>query len=159
MPHSGRHFLRFLCDLIPKRTIWGALGAQLASKWRPKSPKWRQKALKKHPGRSLFEGPRNDLLPRSLSERSLAQLWSIWDGFCMNFEWFLHNCWCISVMFAIKFIDCQHRLTRSELTAKHQEHTDICRKIQESNANKKHRHQNSDRWFAICRVQSAAPTA
>ena len=32
MPHSGRHFLRFWCDLVPKRSILGA-------PWRPAGPK------------------------------------------------------------------------------------------------------------------------
>ena len=32
MPHSGRHFLRFWCDLVPKRSI-------LWAPWRPAGPK------------------------------------------------------------------------------------------------------------------------
>ena len=31
MPHSGPHFLRFWCDLVPKSSILGAL-------WRPAGP-------------------------------------------------------------------------------------------------------------------------
>ena len=45
------------------------------------------------------------------------------------------------------------------IDSKHQEHTDICRNMQRTNANKKRRHQNSDRSFAICRMQSAATNA
>ena len=32
MPHSGPHFLRFWCDLVPKSSILGA-------PWRPAGPK------------------------------------------------------------------------------------------------------------------------
>ena len=60
-------------------------------KWHPKSLKYRQKAQKKHPGRSLFVVLENDLLPISLLERSWAPFWSIWDGFWMNFNGFWYH--------------------------------------------------------------------
>ena len=43
--------------------------------------------------------------------------------------------------------------------SKHQEHADICRNMQDSDANKKRRHQIFHRWFAIYGMQSAAPSA
>ena len=45
------------------------------------------------------------------------------------------------------------------IDSKHQEHTDICRNVQVSTANKKRRHQNYDRYFAIYKMQSAATNA
>ena len=53
MPHSGPHFLRISCDLVPKKSILGApwrpAGAQMAPKigqLAPKMSKWRQKPSK-----------------------------------------------------------------------------------------------------------------
>ena len=46
MPPSRSFLLRFVCDLMPKCSILGALGAQPGPKGDPKSPKWLQQALK-----------------------------------------------------------------------------------------------------------------
>ena len=70
-------FCHFGVSWCQKARFWDPLGAQLGTKWRPKSPKSRQKAQKKHPGRSLFVALENDLLPISLLERSWAPFWSI----------------------------------------------------------------------------------
>ena len=57
MPHSGSHFLRFWCDLVPKSSILGA-------PWRPVGPKMAseiaqvsQKGSKKTSGPLTFCGP------------------------------------------------------------------------------------------------------
>ena len=50
MPHSGLHFLRFWCDLVPKRWILGApwrpVGPQMAPKIGQMAPKIAQVAQK-----------------------------------------------------------------------------------------------------------------
>ena len=91
----GLIFWEFGATWCQKARFWEPLGAQLGSKWRPKSPKWRpkspkwrQKSQKKHPMRSLFVVLENDLLPRSLSERSWAPFLRIFDGFWPHFRWF-----------------------------------------------------------------------
>ena len=53
------------------------LGGQECPKWRPRSPKWYTKGCATHVALILFGGPRTDLLPRSLSERSSKQFWSV----------------------------------------------------------------------------------
>ena len=97
--------------------FWDPLGAQLGTKWRPKSSKWRQKGCAAHPALALFRDPRTDLLQRSFLERSWVPFWWIWDGFCSNLDGILYHFQCISEVLAIRFVDCQRRLTRSELTA------------------------------------------
>ena len=57
--------------------------------------------------------------------------------------------------FATRVADRQSRVAQNKLT----ENADICRNMQKSNASKKCRHQNSDREFASCRMQAAAPNA
>ena len=58
-----------------------------------------------------------------------------------------------------KFCRLLTSLDTKRIDSKHQEHTDICRNMQESNGNKKRIHQNSDRYFAIYKMQSAATNA
>ena len=81
----------------------------------------------------------------------------------MDFAW-------ISIVFCIivnafrthacnKFCRLLTSLDTKRIDSKHQEHTDICRNMQESNGNKKRIHQNSDRYFAIYKMQSAATNA
>ena len=52
--------------------FWEPLGGQRCPKWRPRWPKWYPKACAAYLALTLFGGPRTDLLPRSLSKRSLA---------------------------------------------------------------------------------------
>ena len=115
MPHSGRHFLRFGRDLMPKSSILGAPWRSAGTKMAPKIAQVVQKTHQKSISRwHLFAA----LLPRSLSERSWAPFLRIFNGFGMNFDRYVLNCWCISeAFFAIIFADCQRRPTRSELAA------------------------------------------
>ena len=114
----GLIFWVFGATWYQKARFLEPLGAQLGPKWRPKSPKWRKNCIHFSNPWPLFWKPGTDLLPRSLSECSLAPFWSILDWFCMAFDGLLHNCWCISeAFFAIIFADCQRRPTRSELAA------------------------------------------
>ena len=48
MPHSGPHFLRFWCDLVPKSSILGA-------PWRPAGPKMAPKIAQVVPKRECHE--------------------------------------------------------------------------------------------------------
>ena len=58
--------------------------------------------------------PGTDLLPRSLSERSWASFWSIWDGVLMNFEGFWHQFGSIFDNFGDNFADHWSRMPRIE---------------------------------------------
>ena len=85
MPHSGLHFLRFWCDLVPKRSILGApwrpAGPKMAPKITQVVPKGARKynpshhfapletSTKKHNMLAFFTA----LFPSSLSERSFIQ--------------------------------------------------------------------------------------
>ena len=71
-------FFDILARLDAKMLDFGTpLAPSCVPKWHPKPLKYRQKAQKKHPGRSLFVVLENDLLPISLLERSWAPFWSI----------------------------------------------------------------------------------
>ena len=66
-----------------KVRFWKLPGLQLDPKWRPKSPKWRQKAVIRACTRPPREGARTDLFPRCRFRRSWASFWSILYGFWM----------------------------------------------------------------------------
>ena len=89
MPHSGRHFLRFQCDLVPKSSILGA-------PWRPAGPKMAPKiaqvAQKLHPFLkpvAAFLETWNRLASKVAFGTFLGTIlvdfgW-FWEGFCMIF--------------------------------------------------------------------------
>ena len=72
MPHSGPHYLRFWCDLVPKSSILGAPWRPAGPKMAPKIAQVAQNGIHCSSPRPLFWKPGTDLLPRSLSERSWA---------------------------------------------------------------------------------------
>ena len=88
MPHSGPHFSTFWRVLMPKCSIlgppWRPAGAPMAPKIAQVAPKSLKKSIR-------LEHTFADLFPRSLSERSWAPFWSIWDGFWMNFDEFYYH--------------------------------------------------------------------
>ena len=70
MPHSGPHFSTFWRVLMPNCGFWDPPGAQLGTKWRPKSPKWRQKG----PNRVGWAAHIGAQLPGSFSGALLGTL-------------------------------------------------------------------------------------
>ena len=114
MHHYGRHFLRFYCDLMPKSLILGPLGAQLGLQMAPKIARVAPKRLQK-----LSRGKHVE--PTCSQYRFRNAPWHHFGWFGMDFEWicidFGINFKAFRIYFAIKLADCQHRLTRSELTA------------------------------------------
>ena len=83
MPHSGPHFLRFWCDLVPKSSILGAPWRPAGSKMAPKiaqvAPKWPPK-----------NSPAEILEPTCFQDRIRNApghyFGRFWDGFSMIFN-------------------------------------------------------------------------
>ena len=94
--------------------FWDTLGAQRCPKWHPKWPKWRQNAPPKTQVVHQNTFPGTDLLPRSLSERSWASFWLIWDGVLINFEGFWHQFGSNLDNFGDNFADHWSRMPRIE---------------------------------------------
>ena len=156
MPHSGPHFSIFWRVLIPKCSILGPPCRPAASQNGAQNRQVASKSMKK-----LVRGETRgiDLLSRSLLERSWVSFWSIWDGFWMNFDGFWYNLSMHFGFFCNKICRLPTSPDTKRIGSKHQEHADICRNMQDSDANKKRRHQIFHRWFAIYGMQSAAPSA
>ena len=83
MPHSGPHFFRFWCDLVPKSSILGAPWRPAGSKMAPKiaqvAPKWPPK-----------NSPAEILEPTCFQDRIRNapghHFGRFWDGFSMIFN-------------------------------------------------------------------------
>ena len=114
IPHSGPHFLRFWCDLVPKSLILGA-------PWRPAGPKMAPKIARVGPKRLQKLSRGKHVEPTCSQYRFRNAPWHHFGWFGMDFEWicidFGINFKAFRIYFAIRLADCQHRLTRSELTA------------------------------------------
>ena len=114
MPHSGRHFLRFECDLMPKSLIldtpWRPAGHKMPSQIAQVAPKRYQKLLRV-----------KQVEPTCSRDRFRKAPWHHVGRFGTDFGWicidFSINFKAYQTYFAIRLADCQHRLTRSELTA------------------------------------------
>ena len=156
MPHSGLHFLRFWCDLVPKSLILGApwrpAGHKMPSQLAQVAPKRHQKLL----GGKLVE-------PTCSQGRFRSAPWHHFGCFWTDSEWICMDFGSMFNAFLKHFCNKIRRLPTppdtKRIDSKHQEHTAICKKMQESDANKQRRHQNSDRYFAIYKMQSAATNA
>ena len=156
MPHSGRHFLRFGRDLMPKSLILGA-------PWRPAGDKMPSQIVQVAPKRHQKLLRVKHVEPTCSRDRFRKAPWHHFGWFGTDFGWI-----CIDLgiifkafrrYFATRLADCQHRLTRSELTANVkniQISAEMCKCQPQI---KKRRHQNYYRWFAICWMQSAATNA
>ena len=64
MPHSGPHFLRFWCDLVPKSSILRAPWRPAGPKMAPKIAQVAPKVCKKVSGWKTFWGSSNQFAPK-----------------------------------------------------------------------------------------------
>ena len=79
MPHSGPHFLRFWCDLVPKSSILGAPWRPAGPKMAPKIAQWGQNGT----------GKFTDRLPRDAPgdrDRFWSAPWHHFFGFLKVFD-------------------------------------------------------------------------
>ena len=117
-PLPGHHFSDFWCFLAPQSSILGYPRRPAVSKMVPKitqaATTWWQNAPPDAPMVLQNTVPGTDLIPKSLSERSWASFWSIWDGCLKNFEWFWHQFGSISDNFGDNFADHWSRMPRIE---------------------------------------------
>ena len=139
----------FWCDVVPNCSILGPPWCQLGLKWRPKSPKWRQKP-------EIYEKCLvhwNQLAPKVFFGALLGIT-------LIDFGWILNEFWWISVTFyltldaflATKFEDRHSCLERSELTENiknTQISADICKNRTQTKT------QTSNLRLQICKLQNA----
>ena len=86
--HSGRHFLTFWRNLMPKLWILTPLAPSLAQNGAQNQPRCAKSTPKKHkpvPPGAVLTAP---CIQRALSDRSWAPLWSILDDFSKKFNGF-----------------------------------------------------------------------
>ena len=109
-------FLTFDASWCQNARFWVPLGTQPVPKWDPKSPKWRQNTPQTRFWQPLAVDVLTDLLLRSLSERSWAPFWLIFDGFGMKMHGFWHHVSKIFGYFSgVAFTGCRRRLPRNEI--------------------------------------------
>ena len=148
VPHSGCHFLRFWRILVPQLSIlgspWRPAGHQMAPQIAQVSPK----GSKKVSGALTFCGPGKRLASNITFGAFLGTI-------LVDLGWILAS-FLIDLGFsAAAFAECQSRLPRNEITenVKNMQITsEICKHQTQEETN----HQNSDREFASCKMQSAA---
>ena len=85
MPHSGPHFLRFWCDLVPKSSILGAPWRPAGPKMAPKIAQVGQNASKKILDGAHFFSSWNRLDPRSAPGHHFFGFWMDFDPIFKDF--------------------------------------------------------------------------
>ena len=136
MPHSGLHILRFWNDLVLETL----------------PPSWVQNDAQHRPSGTTMASISQTCgrFFRNLEEtccqgRFLSAPWHHLGRFWMDFACILMDCCILVDAFRTHFCNKICRLPTSpdtkRIDSKHQEHADICRNMQRTNANKKRRHQ------------------